>query len=303
MKKRLMAMVMSIVTAGMMIAGSSAAVYAENTSSEEATDSEESGEVSATLQKYIDQGYITIGTSNDAPISYLDTETGEWTGFDADIFTEACKRLGINEVKVETMDFSELIVALNSNKIDMIVDCMMIKPERAEQCYFSDYLYQNSEVLVVPEDSPIESKDDLTGDEVIGCTTGTTFLATAQEWEADGVIKEARPMGDQTELLLNVQTGKIDGCLTDAYVIEYMISVNNEEVAGLKECSKYVPEGAAGNAYACRFDDMEMMPEFNKVFADMRAEGVIDEILESYDLSTELHSITQEEAEHNLNTR
>ena len=301
MKKKIMALLMSVVTAGMMVTGSVSA-YAEDASAEETTD-ESTGEVSATLQKYIDQGYITIGTSNDAPISYLDTETGKWTGFDADIFTEACNRLGIKEVKVETMDFSELIVALNSNKIDMIVDCMMIKPERAEQCYFSDYLYQNSEVLVVPEDSPIESKDDLTGDEVIGCTTGTTFLATAQEWESEGVIKEARPMGDQTELLLNVQTGKIDGCLTDAYVIEYMISVNNEEVAGLKECSNYKPEGAAGNAYACRFDDMEMMPEFNKVFADMRAEGEINRILESYDLSTELHALTQEEAEHNLNTK
>ncbi len=323
MKKRWCAVVVSMLMVGSVLAGcgssSEAAPAAAPVAEAEAATEEVAEEaateevvtstdeavaaVSASLQKYIDQGYITVGTSNDAPISYVDTATGEWCGFDAKIFTEACKRLGIAEVKVEPMAWADLIVALNSGKIDMICDCMMIKPERVEQCYFSDYLYQNSELLVVPEDAAIESKADLTGKEVIGCTNGTTFLATAQEWETAGVIKEARPMGDQPELLLNVQTKKIDGCLTDAFVIEYMISLNSEEVAGLKACSNYTPEGAAGAGYACRFDDMDMMKELNVVFAEMRAEGTIDEVLESFGLSKELHGMTQEEAEHGLNTK
>lgn len=317
MKKKMLSAILCAAMAAVMLVGcgnsSSDTATTDNnatttTTTEEKVDQEEvasteEGGASEALQKYIDQGYITIGTSNDAPISYVDQETGEFTGFDGEIIQEACKRLGIKEVKVEVMDWANLIVALNSGKIDMICDCMMIKPERLEQCYFSDYLYQNSELLIVPSDSSVKSKDDLTGKEVIGCTDGTTFLQTAQAWQEEGTIAEARSMGDQTELLLNVQTGKIDGCLTDAFVIEYMIAQNDETVAGLKAAENYVPEGAAGAGYTCRFEDEEMMKEFNSVFKEMREEGFIDQCLEDFGLSTELHGITQEEAEHGMNIK
>ena len=296
MKRKLLGLFLGVVMGAAMLTGCGSSSGSSSGGSKDSS-------AEAGLQKYIDQGYITVGTSNDAPISFVDQSTGEFVGFDGEIIKEACNRLGIKEVKVETMDFSNLIVAFNSGKIDMICDCMMIKPERLEQCYFSDYLYQNSELLIVPESSNVKSKDDLKGNEVIGCTTGTTFLQTAQDWQNDGTIKEARAMGDQTELLLNVQTNKIDGCLTDAFVIEYMIAQNDSTVAGLKAAANYKPEGAAGAGYACRFEDKEMMKEFNKVFADMREEGFINKCLEDYGLSTDLHSITQEEAEHGLNTQ
>ena len=300
MKKKILSLFLIVAVGAAMLTG-----CGSSSDSAGSSDSENSSESSSDsgLQKYIDQGYITVGTSNDAPISFVDQSTGEFVGFDGEIIKEACKRLGIKEVKVETMDFSNLIVALNSGKIDMICDCMMIKPERLEQCYFSDYLYQNSELLIVPEASDVSSKADLKGDEVIGCTTGTTFLQTAQDWQADGTIKEARAMGDQTELLLNVQTNKIEGCLTDAFVIEYMLAQNDSTVAGLKAAADYEPEGAAGAGYACRFEDKEIMKKFNEIFKEMREEGFIDKCLEDYGLSTELHGITQEEAEHGLNTQ
>ena len=204
MKRKLLGLFLGVVMGAAMLTGCGSSSGSSSGGSKDSS-------AEAGLQKYIDQGYITVGTSNDAPISFVDQSTGEFVGFDGEIIKEACNRLGIKEVKVETMDFSNLIVALNSGKIDMICDCMMIKSERLEPCYFSDYLYQNSELLIVPESSNVKSKDDLKGNEVIGCTTGTTFLQTAQDWQNDGTIKEARAMGDQTELLLNVQTNKIDG--------------------------------------------------------------------------------------------
>lgn len=305
-EKRVLSLLLCLcVSASMFLYGCSGTSDTDTGSDQQSTDSASEDDTESAgqeeLQKYIDQGYITVGTSNDAPISFVDPSTGEFTGFDGEIIQDACKRLGIDEVRVETMNFSDLIVALNSGHIDMICDCMMINDDRLQQCYFSDYLYQNSELLVVPEDSNIKSKDDFTGNEVIGCTTGTTFLATAQEWQKEGIIKEARAMGDQPELLLNVQTGKIDGCLTDAFVIEYMIAQNDSTVQGLKVAEDYQPEGAAGAGYACRFEDKEMMQMFNKVFAEMRAEGVINQYLEDFGLSTDLHGITQEQAEHGLN--
>lgn len=308
MKKKFGAIFLGIAMLTVLMAGcagsnASSSDTTSQTSSAASEGTSSGSKVSAALQKYIDQGYITVGTSNDVPISYVDSKTGKFTGFDGEIIQEACKRLGIKEVKVETMDFSNLIVALNSGKIDMITDCMMIKPERVKQCYFSDYLYQNSEVLIVPENSTIKSKSDFTGNEVIGCTTGTTFLQTAQAWQTQGIIKEARAMGDQPELLLNVQTNKIDGCLTDAFVVEYMIAQNDKTVAGLKVADDYEPEGAAGAGYACRFDDEDMMKEFNQVFADMRKEGFINQCLKDFGLSPDLHGITQEKAEHGLNTK
>lgn len=113
MKRKLLGLFLGVVMGAAMLTGCGSSSGSSSGGSKDSS-------AEAGLQKYIDQGYITVGTSNDAPISFVDQSTGEFVGFDGEIIKEACNRLGIKEVKVETMDFSNLIVALNSGKIDMI---------------------------------------------------------------------------------------------------------------------------------------------------------------------------------------
>lgn len=134
---------------------------------------------SALLTQIKSRGKIIIGSSNDAPFSYIDANTGELSGLDIAILTEINKRLGIPETEMKVIDFSNLLVELNNGNIDMVVDAMYVRDERLQVAAFSDKWYQEGEALVVPKDSPIQSKADLVGKSV-GAQPGTAFFETAQ---------------------------------------------------------------------------------------------------------------------------
>src|SRR6266851_4753213 len=52
---------------------------------------------------------ITLGISNDPPYTFQDESTKDYDGIDVRIFREICKRLGIEKVKWEIVQFDALI--------------------------------------------------------------------------------------------------------------------------------------------------------------------------------------------------
>jgi polar amino acid transport system substrate-binding protein len=80
---------------------------------------------SSLLQDIKKKGYITIGSSNDAPFSYTDVSTGKLAGVDVEILRAVCSKLGIADVQLKVIDFSNLLVELNNNSVDMVVDGML----------------------------------------------------------------------------------------------------------------------------------------------------------------------------------
>lgn len=54
---------------------------------------------SSLLKTIKDRGYIVIGSSNDAPFSYQNIDTGKLDGIDIEILKEICSRLGIPDVQ------------------------------------------------------------------------------------------------------------------------------------------------------------------------------------------------------------
>ena len=70
-----------------------------------ASESGATGDVSEATQKIIDKGVLKVGSSGDL-YAYLDQNTGEFVGPDADIIKEAAKRLGIPKVEMSLILFS-----------------------------------------------------------------------------------------------------------------------------------------------------------------------------------------------------
>jgi ABC-type amino acid transport substrate-binding protein len=68
---------------------------------------------------------ITIGTSNDAPLSFVDSKDNSPDGVLPDVLKAAFAKIGVKvEIHVVAMPFSSLIPALTSGRIDMIGDAM-----------------------------------------------------------------------------------------------------------------------------------------------------------------------------------
>ncbi len=240
---------------------------------------DDSEPVSATLAALREQGYITIGSSNDAPLSYIDIETGEYTGVDGEIFKEIMRRLGVPEVRMKQIAFENLLIELNNKSIDMVVDAMYIKPERQEIALFTNVWYTEGDCLLVKTDSDITSLEDLAG-KTVGAQKGTSFLEIANKWLEEGKIANVTIMGSQSELMLAVNTGKVDACVTDSIIAGYTLTQDTS--LSLKYADNYTPDSAGKIGAAVRLNDTEFCGEVNAILDEMKEDGSLMTYLELY---------------------
>lgn len=234
------------------------------------------------LKKIKEKGYITIGSSNDAPFCYQDVDTNELKGIDIEILREICSRLGIPDIQLKVIDFSNLLVELNNGSIDMVVDGMYVKDERLQIAAFSDKWYQEGEAVVIPSDSAIASKEDLAGKN-IGAQPGTTFYDTAQVWLDAGKIGNLTAYDNQATLMTAANMGKVDAVVTDGIVAGYTLS--SDSSLKLKLLAPYTAEASGQIGSAVRFDDEAFIAEVNTALNAMKEDGTLLKILKGYGLT------------------
>ncbi len=237
---------------------------------------------SKTLTALREKGVLVVGSSNDAPFAYMDASTNQFSGVDAVIIKEVAKRLGIEKVEMKQIPFENLLLELNNKTIDMVTDAMYIKKERLDKALFTDVWYKEGEAVVVKKDSTIQTKDDLK-DKVLGGQKGTAFLEVAQKWLDAGKAKDLKIFNSQAELMMAVNTGKIDACVTDGIVASYTLKQNSS--LDLRVLSPYDAEAAGKIGAALRFEDKDFLAEVNKTLNDMKADGTLTKILEDFGLN------------------
>jgi len=80
------------------------------------------------------------------PFNYID-ENGDLAGFDVDITKALCTAMG-QECTIEAIPWEQLLTALRSGKVDIIVASMARTPEREQFADFSDYYYRSRSMFV-----------------------------------------------------------------------------------------------------------------------------------------------------------
>ena len=95
-------------------------------------------------------------------VCYLDPVTSEVVGFIPEIINGFAEGLGV-EVRWETLEWSAMLTAVNSGKVDMIAANMNMTLERASQIVFSDPYFVDHGKGLVMADSQYASLDDLAG--------------------------------------------------------------------------------------------------------------------------------------------
>lgn len=260
------------------------------------TSSSQNASSSNTLEKIKQKGVLVVGSSNDAPFAYMDAKTNQFSVVDAEIIQEIAKRLGIAKVEMKHVPFENLLVELDKGSIDMVTDAMYIKPERLQKAAFTNVWYTEAEAVVVKKDSDIKSKDDLK-DKVIGGQKGVAFLDLAQKWKNEGLVKDVKIFNSQSELMMAVNTGKIDACITDGIVAAYTIKQNSE--LNLRILTPYTPESSGKIGAAIRFGDKDLLNAVNNELEKMRSDGTLKQILEKYGLPDDYMVLSAEAAKTN----
>jgi polar amino acid transport system substrate-binding protein len=226
------------------------------------------------------QQVLKVGsTPTGIPFTFLDTKTNTIQGVMVDLATAVGKDAGF-AVTIEPMQFSTLIAALTSGKIDLISAAMYITPARKEVIDFSDAVYSYGEGLVVPKN---DSKDytsfaDLKG-ETVGAQVGTVYVEPLKK---TGLFAEVKIYDTIPDILRDVNTGRLKAGFGDYPILAYNVQQGNFPELRLVKSYKSVILGSIG--IGMRKGDPALLNKINASLAKIKANGTLDKILAKWGL-------------------
>ena len=162
--------------AGIAVAAAAAALALAACSSAGATPSDSAAEENP--YSLITPGQIRVASLGDAkPYTFTD-ESGEFTGFDVELFKDVADRIGIDDVVFTGQDFSGLLAAVANGQFDVGVAAIGITDERKQTVDFSDGYLAGYLTVMATTTPDITDEDDLAGKR-LGVVQGTLQEAYA----------------------------------------------------------------------------------------------------------------------------
>jgi polar amino acid transport system substrate-binding protein len=240
------------------------------------------------LDKARQQGTLTIGTSNDAPLSYV--ENGQPAGVLPDILREFLSRAGVKaELRVVAMPFNSLIPSIQSDRIELIGDAMYVRPARQQVIDFTETTFYNPEALDVAKGNPknLHQLADLCG-HTAGSYQGTTYIDTLRQASAKcpaGRTIDIRQYPTIQNVLADLSAGRIDSAVVDASLSAYALKQNPELTFEL--VADYRPEDKQSSlcAFGVAKGNPDFLKAFNETYAAMRADGTAARLFEKWGLT------------------
>ena len=248
-------------------AGCNSGKDAETTASETEKDA-------APVVETIEKGKLIMATNAYfAPYEYH--EGDKIVGIDVEIAEAIAAKLGL-ELEIKDMEFNSLLVAVNEGKADMVLAGLTVTEDRKAEVDFSISYASGVQSIIVKEDSPITTVDDLFAE-------GSTYVAGVQlgttgDTYATGDLGSERvyQVANGNEAILTLLKGDIDCVIIDNEPAKKYVEANE----GLKILdTSYIEEDYA----ACFAKGNEELREaVDAAIEDLIADGTIDKIIAKY---------------------
>ena len=221
-------------------------------------------------------GKMVIGYTVYAPMNYTDDE-GNFTGFDTELATAVCEKLGVEPEFVE-INWDTKIVELDAKSIDCIWNGMTLTDEIMQNAACTKAYAKNAQVVVVKDGTEYSSTADLVGKTVLA-EAGSAGESAIQDDEnlsqADYVSKSV-----QTDCLMEVAAGTADAAVLDLTLANAMIG-EGTDYANLKIVDELNAE-EYGVAFRKGSDAAEAV---NAAFDELKTDGTLEALAAKYDLA------------------
>lgn len=215
---------------------------------------------------------LVMGTSADyPPFEYIDTAKGEEIiGFDIDLVKAIADELGY-EVKIQDMDFSGLIPAMQAGKVDFVMAGMSPTPEREKSADFSIPYYAADQVLVTKKDSGIQTLEDLNG-KTIGVVVGSIQEGKAQELQKN-IDMNVENRNRIPELVQEIKSDRFDAIIVEKPVAKGFLEANKELV------SVQIPNEDTKGAGIVFPKGSDLTQQFNPILEKMKENGELEKLI------------------------
>ena len=226
------------------------------------------------------KGKMVIGYTVYEPMNYTDAD-GNFTGFDTELATAVCEKLGVEPEYVES-DWDSLFAGLDAGRYDMVCNGVEVTEERAKTYAFTTpYGYIHTALAVRKDNEDIHSFEDLKGK-----TTANSLASTYMELaESYGATVQGIDTLEETIQLLTA--GRIDATLNaDVSFYDYL---NVHPDADFKLVAQ-TAEASHVAIPVLKSEDTAYLDALNTAIEELRADGTLKTLSEKYfgqDISSE----------------
>ena len=210
------------------------------------------------------------------PYEYYEGE--EIVGIDAEVAQAIADKLGM-ELKIVDIEFDSIIAGVQTGKYDMGMAGMTVTDERKESVDFSDSYATGIQSVIVPEDSPITSVDDILAEGAtykVGVQLSTTGDIYITGDLGDAAAERVTEFQTGNDAVAALSSGKVDAVIIDNEPAKSYVAATS----GLKILeTEYVTED-----YAICFskENTELRDKVNGALKELIADGTVQSIVDKY---------------------
>ena len=222
------------------------------------------------------KGKMVIGYTVYEPMNYTDAD-GNFTGFDTELATAVCEKLGVEPEFVE-INWDTKIVELDAKSIDCIWNGMTLTDDIMANTATTKAYAKNAQVVVVKDGTDYASTADLVGKTVVaeaGSAGEAAIEGDENLAQADYVSKSV-----QTDCLMEVAAGTADAAVLDLTLANAMIG-EGTDYASLK-----IVDELNAEEYGVAFrKGSDAAAAVDAAFDELKADGTMQALADKYDLA------------------
>ena len=225
----------------------------------------------------VEEGKLHMSTNAAFPPYEMTADDGSFEGIDVEVAQVIAEKLGL-ELVVDDMGFDAALTAVQTGQSDIAMAGITVTDDRLEVMDFSDSYATGVQAVIVKEDSPIQTIEDLANAEMIGCQAATTGYIYASDTPENGGYGEDHVTAYENGALavMALVNGQIDAVIIDNEPAKAFVEQNE----GLKILeTPWIEED-----YAIGVDkgNTDLLNAINAVMAELKADGTFQSIVDKY---------------------
>ena len=222
---------------------------------------------------------MVIGYTVYEPMNYTDAD-GNFTGFDTELATAVCAKLGVEPEFVE-INWDTKVVELDAKSIDCIWNGMTLTDDIMANTACTKAYAKNAQVVVMKADADYSSTADLVGKTIVAEAGSAGESAISEDEslsQADYVSKSV-----QTDCLMEVAAGTSDAAVIDVLMAAEMTG----EGTSYADLTSTV--GLTSEEYGVGFrKGSDLVDALNQFFVDSYADGTMQALADTYGVQAAL---------------
>lgn len=228
------------------------------------------------------QQAVKVGFSPEAyPPFWSQDASGAWTGWEVDIINAVCEEAKLT-CELAPIPWDGLIPALQTKKIDLIMNSMSITNERMKEIDFSDKYYNTPTAVIGPKSETFDASPEALKGKVIGVQVSTVHAAYAKKHFTEAA--EIKEYQTQDEANQDLVAGRIDATQADSIALDaFLKSSDGSACCDLK--GYVAPDEEVlgpGVGAGLRKDDTELKDKINAAIKALRDNGKYAEVTKKY---------------------